>query len=74
MNKFCTLQTETSCSNRLLTHPTAIIEISACLDTKGIVESTDFIDIVALLGWLAASTNIAIVSLMLTEGLPLARE
>jgi len=49
-------------------------EISACLDTKGTVESTDFIDIVALLGWLAASTNIAIISLMLTEGSPLARE
>jgi len=24
MNQFCTLQTETSCSNRSLTHPTAI--------------------------------------------------
>jgi len=44
------------------------------LDTEGAVESTDSIDTAASgPGWLAASTDVAIVSSMLTEGSPLAR-
>jgi len=45
MNKFCILQTETSCSNRSLTHPTAII--SSILKGLG---TNDFISGISLPG------------------------